>query len=160
MVRIREFLRHLAGKSPPKAQGIDKAFYQEEYLSDWDEGRILRNTASLLQSISGHEYGRGPKAAALKRLMAQATPESPLIVLVLPVSPIYRERAMKPAEIAAFQAFWPTLSPGKSVGIIRLDQNPELQDNRKFGDLVHMNHSGQKLGTEAVMAEIRGLQGP
>lgn len=160
MVGVREVgrsLLHRGGSAPAAAEEkltfkTDEAAVRPEKLSDWDAGRVKRNLAQL--RATGLAAGRfdGPKALALERILtAPHRPEAP-VVLVIPVSPPYREAFANPAAVASFETALQRLRERVPTAVIvRLDHDPALQPAEVYWDLVHLNDDGRKLATRLVL---------
>lgn len=161
MVNAREKVRALRPRPPAAEPESRLAFKTDEdsghpeKLSDWDRGRVARNVSQLAASAFAQGRFSGPKSQALARILARAPRTEPTLLLVLPVSPPYREAFAHPAAQAAFeQAIAEAQSSDPKLRVLRLDQHPALQSAEVFWDLVHLNDDGRRIATGLVMDHL------
>jgi hypothetical protein len=129
-----------------------------ERLTDWDEGRIERNVSATKAGLKREALFSGPKSVALKRIADTASKERPLLIIVLPVSPIYIDRLGALGTSGEFDRMLATvLHPREGLTVLRLDLLPEAGDPAKFCDLVHLNRDGSESATRIVEAEIERI---
>ena len=156
MVGLRRKIKELLHKSAEAVQSVQSSSEQDARLTDWEEGRILRNAATMSAVLDHQQLFDGPKRRALTRIIATATPERPLLVLVLPVSPTYSRLVADPdAQAACYKMLAETLSPRPGLAVLRLDELPALRDDAVFCDLIHLNFAGRALATPLVEAQVR-----
>ena len=161
MVGLREKVRALrprARATEPESRlafKTDEDSVRPEKLSDWDAGRVARNLSQLRDAGLTHARFDGPKSLALSRLLARAAHQEPTVVLVLPVSPPYRETFADPASAAEFEkAIDRMKTADPNLRIIRLDREPALQSAEVFWDLVHLNDDGHRIATRLVVGQL------
>jgi hypothetical protein len=124
----------------------------DERLSDWDQARLQRKILQMRASTGTHSFD-GPKKLALVRLLRRAEHEGPVLLVVLPNSPAYRQSLLPPEAMHEFEqelAYVQRLFP--DVPVMRLDQFSPLDNNAYFSDLVHMNKFGQQIATQHVLS--------
>jgi hypothetical protein len=168
MVGLREKIKQLAsfllirdGEEDPKLSLSENAFTQEnreEKISNWSQGRIMRRIAGLRNACQGKHAFNGPKRMAFMRMLYQAQRQGKVVVVVLPVSPVYLKEIISLQEKRKFEevlievkrkapkAYW-----------IRLDQLDYLNSNEYFWDLVHLNKYGQIIATNAFLNQMNLL---
>ena len=131
-------------------------------VSDWSSARLMRRMAALRSENRGlHEFFRGPKHLALKRLLAQDLRHGHVIVLVLPVTREYSDEFIDPTTQAAFEnVIQQAMTNAPEATFVRLDRLPGISEPTYFFDLVHMNALGRRLSTQALLTELatRGFQ--
>lgn len=133
----------------------DEDSARPEKLSDWDRGRVGRNLSQL--SASGLAHGRfdGPKSLALARILARAAQQEPAVVIVLPVSPPYREVFADAISVEHFEKALERIKiANPKLQMIRLDHEPALQPAEIFWDLVHFNDDGRRIATRRVVEQL------
>ncbi|MEO7319684.1 MAG: hypothetical protein ABIZ56_11900 [Chthoniobacteraceae bacterium] len=126
-----------------------------EKLSDWDGGRIARNLSQL--SATGLAHGRfdGPKSLALARMIGRAAQQEPMLVIVIPVSPPYREAFADATSVEHFEKALDRIKAANpTLQMIRLDQEPALQPAEVYWDLVHLNDDGRRIATRRVIEQL------
>jgi len=165
MVGVREKMRKLMGAALPleSEAGPTLSFsedaplerHQEEKISDWDPGRKLRRIAAMRSGCLGKHSYNGPKFLAFLRMLRHAEEQGEVVVVVLPVSPIYKEEFMTQEVQRSFEAAINAASNSSPKSVwIRLDQLDSLRSNDYFWDLVHMNSSGQRVATDIFLHRI------
>lgn len=161
MVGLRDKARQFTHRSRRPGVSVQGGEAQVERVTDWDAGRLARNVAICRAFGGDREVFGGPKWQALTRLAATASNEHPLVVIVLPVSPFYQRNVGSPAGAVAFDALLETAAlqqPG--LHVIRADRLPELDDNSRFCDFVHINLEGRTLLTPHVEKFLTPLLPP
>ena len=161
MVGVREKARALRPRAPAAEREsrltfkTDEDSVRPEKLSDWDAGRLARNLSQLTGAGLAHGRFDGPKSVALARLIGRAAHRETTVVLVLPVSPPYRETLADAASVAAFeQALERMKTADPNLRLIRLDREPALQPADVFWDLVHLNDDGHRIATRLVVEQL------
>lgn len=161
MVALRDKARALR-KSAPAAEPesrltfkTDEDSMRPEKLSDWDAGRVGRNLAQLMGAGLMHGRFDGPKSLALARILERAARREPTVVLVLPVSPPYRQTFADETSVDHFErALERIKAADPHLQMIRLDQVAELQPAEVFWDLVHLNDDGRRIATRLVVGQL------
>ncbi len=129
-------------------------------VSDWSKARVLRRMTLMRSACQDKQSFDGPKKLAFLRMLQRAHQQGRVIVVVLPVSPIYSE-AFLTAEVS--QQFERSLSDLEhhvpEAKWVHLEKLPALNSNAFFWDFVHMNATGQRIATEAFLSQIRGSLG-
>ena len=161
MVNLRDKVRSLRHQ-PANVEAeskltfkTDEDFGHPEKLSDWDRGRVARNLSQL--SATGLPHGRfdGPKSLALARMIARAESQEPMLVIVLPVSPPYRETFADATSVEQFEkALARIRAANPAIQMVRLDQEPALQPAEVYWDLVHLNDDGRRLATRRLIEQL------
>ncbi|HEY8037327.1 MAG TPA: hypothetical protein VIF37_17235 [Methylobacter sp.] len=135
--------------------GTTKASEVVEKVSDWSPARMQRRLVLMRTGFQGKHWFNGTKKAALGRLLVQSEHQGPVIMVVMPVSPIYQKEFLAPQVRQEFEetlAELQHLSP--QTKLIRLDRLPALEDDRLFSDLVHLNMYGQRIATAAFLTQL------
>ena len=114
---------------------------------------------SLLGGLAASAFAQGrfagPKSQALARILARAPRTEPTLLLVLPVSPPYREAFAGAAAQAEFErAIGQAQAADPKLRVLRLDQDPALQSADVFWDLVHLNDDGRRSATSLVIDHL------
>ena len=161
MTGVRDNLMRLAGRAAlgdgPEAVGFEPqgAVTQEERVSDWPPGRLQRRVFLMRAGFQNRLGFNGLKKAAMTRILQRAHAQGEVVLVVLPVAPVYQQEFLSPTvkqdferELLDLQRLWPRSR------WIRIDELPALQDNRLFGDLVHLNRDGQVIATRALLNEL------
>jgi len=79
-----------------------------------------------------------------------------VVVIVLPVSPLYGREFLSPEVSARFEKMVADAKRATpQARWIRLDQLPALRSNEYYSDLVHMNMYGQEIATSALLSELK-----
>ena len=127
----------------------------KEKLTDWSPARLQRRLVLMRTTCQGKHSFHGPKKLALTRLLQQASHQGQVVLIVVPVSPIYQKEFLTP--IAA-QELEETIAEVQhccpQTRLIRLDQLAALEDNDVFRDLVHLNTKGQQIATPALLEQL------
>jgi hypothetical protein len=123
-------------------------------ISDWTEGNLMRQLAKMRAACQGrHSYG-GLKKRALTRMLTRAGQQGRVVVVVLPVSAAYEKEFLTGSVMREFESTLTDLQQSQPEAIwVRLDQEPGLNSNRHFSDVVHMNYYGQQLATDAFLSK-------
>ena len=89
--------------------------------------------------------------------LVQAERQGRVVVVVLPISRYYTDAFLDKASIAAFEnALSEAMATAPEARLVRLDQVPEISDNKYFLDLVHLNSSGRQVITPVFLKEVNG----
>jgi len=161
MTGIRAEVQKLAGGSSsidasdaPKFGSTGKSEVKEK-LSDWSSARLQRRLVLLRAACQGKHSYDGLKKLALTRLLQQAGQQGQVLLVVMPVSPIYRKEFLSPRVMREFEMELSELRQrNPQVRPVRLDRLPVLEDNNMFSDLVHLNVYGQQIATAALLSEL------
>jgi hypothetical protein len=125
-------------------------------VSDLSPGRLLRQLALMRSENAGRHAFNGPKKLAFERMLLRAQQQGRVIVVVLPVAPIY-VREFVTSEVA--RNFENVLVEAQQVcpeaQFVRLDQLPALNSNDYYIDLVHLNSAGRRIATAAFVNWLR-----
>jgi hypothetical protein len=127
-----------------------------EKLSDWPPAKTLRRLALTRSENQGLHAFDGPKQLAFRRMLQRAKANGRIIIVVLPVAPLYAHEFLTPevnrqfdeALAAAQQSFPEAL-------VVRLDQISALQSDEYFSDPVHMNGAGRIIATQAFLQAVQ-----
>jgi len=107
-------------------------------------------------ACQGKHAFSGPKRLALLRLTQRAEAQGQVVLVVMPVSPIYQKEFLQPRVLREFEAALADLQWRRpQVQIVRLDQLPKLNESQLFSDLVHINMYGQEIATKAFLNELK-----
>jgi hypothetical protein len=128
--------------------------YKRERITAWLPGRRLRRLANM-QRLQGFN---GPKKLAFLRMLEQGNRKGKVIVVVLPVSPMYAKEFLTTDVNEEFER---TLREAHGItplaAWIRLDRINELNSNDYFWDLVHLNRDGQQFATKKMITQLREI---
>ena len=121
-------------------------------VSDWTKARALRRVALMRGENHRLHTFSGPKHLAFQRILLKDQKRGRVIVVVLPVSPMYVQEFLTPETIHNFETALTTALPANSkVEFVRLDQVTSLQSNDYYSDLVHLNGAGREIATAAFL---------
>ena len=161
MTGIRDELRRIAGRSNDVSMieatkfEVTKPLEFKERVSEWPPSRVQRRLAALRTRCQGQHSFNGPKKMALERLLQQSGHQGEVLLVVLPVSPIYRKEFLNSSTdeelekmLAEMQAHCPR------ARLLRLDRLPALANNDLFLDFVHLNYYGQQIATAALLNQL------
>ena len=161
MVSLRDTIRTLRKRQADPKPELRLSFKTEEdagrpeKLSDWDAGRVGRNLTQLNGAGLAHGRFDGPKSLALARILRHAAHQEPTVVLVLPVSPPYRQTFADENSADHFEmALERMRAADPHLQVIRLDREPALQPAEVFWDLVHLNDDGRRIATRLVVGQL------
>jgi hypothetical protein len=163
MVGIRARLQNLLGQNvaagdAPKFAATGRSIITEK-VSDWTPARLQRRLWLMSAACQGQQSFTGPKGMALRRLLRRAQTQGEVVLVVLPLPPVYRRALMPPAAVQEFERALADLQRlSQRVQVIRLDQLPALDDNEFYYDLVHINMFGQEIATETLLSRIKEHQ--
>ena len=132
--------------------------YKYARISSWSQGMIIRKLQSIRGGFLGeHNFG-GLKHRALQRMVKLASQSGKVYVVVLPVSPIYAQAFLTPPVLQKFEN---SLAKVQSIvpnsRWVRIDELSGLTSNDHFWDLVHMNATGQRIATNALLTRVKEL---
>ena len=161
MVNLRDKVRALRKSATPAEPESRLTFKTDddavrpEKLSDWDAGRVGRNLSQLTGAGLAHGRFDGPKSLALARILRRAAHQDPTVVLVIPVSPPYRQAFADETSVDHFErAIEGMKAADPNLHLIRLDREPALQPAEVFWDLVHLNDDGRRIATRLVIDRL------
>ena len=124
-------------------------------LSDWPTTRLQRRVVLLRTVFQGKHSFDGAKKMALMRLLGRTGHRGEVVIVVMPVSRIYKNEFLTPQVQKQFEgALTDVQRHNPSALIVRLDQLPVLDDDSMFSDLVHLNMYGQQLATAALVKQL------
>lgn len=125
-------------------------------LSDWSASRLQRRLVLMRTGFQGKHAFNGPKKLALERLLQRAGQQGRVVLVVMPVSPIYRKEFLGPQVMQEFeQALAEMQQRNPQTSLIRLDRLPDLDNDATFSDLVHLNMYGQQIATAALLPQLK-----
>ena len=132
--------------------------FKRAKISNWSPGMMTRRLVGMRSASHDMQAFNGPKRLAFFRMLRQAQEQSRGVVVVLPVSPAYVKEFMTSEVKREFeQALADVRDSFPKVQWIRLDQLNELNSNKYFWDLVHMNVYGQKIATEEFLRQFAAV---
>jgi hypothetical protein len=121
-------------------------------VSDWTPSRTLWRLAQMRSETGGKHAFNGVKRLAFERMLLRAQKRGSVIVVVLPVSPLYTHEFLTPEAVQNFENL---LDEAQHIDpqaqFLRLDKLPALNSNECFGDLVHLNGTGKRIATDAFL---------
>jgi hypothetical protein len=125
-------------------------------VSDLSSSRLLRQLALYRSENRGRHAFNGPKKLAFERMLLRAQKQGRVIVVVLPVAPVYVREFVTP-EVA--RNFENVLTEAQHIDpqaqFVRLDQLPALNSDEYYVDLVHLNGAGRRIATGAFLSWLR-----
>jgi hypothetical protein len=125
-------------------------------VSDLSPSRLLRQLALYRSENRGRHAFNGPKKLAFERMLLRAQKQGRVIVVVLPVAPVYVREFVTP-EVA--RNFENVLTEAQHIDpqaqFVRLDQLPALNSDEYYVDLVHLNGAGRRIATGAFLSWLR-----
>jgi hypothetical protein len=126
-----------------------------EKLTDWPADKALRRLDLLRNDIHGLHKFDGPKHLAFLRMLERAQQRGRVIVVIVPVAPMYAQKFLTPEVIRSFED---ALAEGQRAApqalFVRLDQLPALNSDEYFSDFVHLSGDGKRIATEALLKEL------
>lgn len=141
----------------PKFESTEDSDFKQK-VTDWSPARLDRRLVLMRTRCEGKHSFSGPKAMALAHLLRQSEKQGWVVLIVVPVSPIYHEEFLPRDIMQKFEmAILAAQHSCPQAKLIRLDQIPALQDNNMFLDAVHLNMYGQKIATEALASNLKTL---
>jgi hypothetical protein len=162
MVGIRAKLQHLAAGPTSMGAGDGPKFGStstsgiKERVSDWDSARLQRRLISMRAACQGKHTFNGPNKMALERLLERAGHQGEVMMVVMPVSPIYHKEFLTPRVMEDFEEELADLQLRvPQTKLVRLDHLPALEDNSMFYDFVHLNMYGQQIATAAFLNQLK-----
>ena len=160
--RLSELLRpwikigEEAGPVVGSGSGAGVEEIKTEKITNWSQARTLRRLALMRSACQGKHTFAGPKKLAFLRMLRRAQQQGKVIVVVLPVSPIYVKEFL-PSDVS--RRFEESLSDLERrvprASWVHLEKLPALNSNEYFWDFVHMNSDGQQIATDAFLSKIR-----
>ena len=110
-------VRRLSLRAPGKSDITER-------VSDWTPARLQRRMLLMRAACLGEHSFMGPKKMALLRLLRRAETQGPVVLVVLPLPPVYRQALMPPAAVQEFERELADLQRlCQRVQVIRLDQS-------------------------------------
>jgi len=126
-----------------------------EKLSDWPLARLQRRLVLMRTGFQGRHWFNGPKKVALEHLLERAEQQGQVVMVVMPVSPIYQKEFLTPKVMQEFEETLADIQHrSPQTKLIRLDYLPDLDDDATFSDLVHLNMYGQRIATAAFLTQL------
>jgi hypothetical protein len=110
-----------------------------------------------MRSETGGKHAfNGVKKLAFERMLLRAQKQGSVIVVVLPVSPLYAREFLTPEAVHDFESL---LDEAQRIDpqaqFVRLDKLSALNSDECFGDLVHLNGAGKRIATDAFLSWLR-----
>ena len=115
MVGVREKVKNLVGavfhmesEAGPRLaldENAPSQEYKKEKIGNWDPGRTLRRLAGMRSACEGIHTFNGPKRLAFLRMLRQGQEKGRVVVVVLPVSPIYTGEFLSSEVKLSFEEF-------------------------------------------------------
>ena len=125
-------------------------------VSDWTPSRALWRLAQMRSETGGKHAFNGVKKLAFERMLLRAQKQGSVIVVVLPVSPLYAREFLTPEAVHDFESL---LDEAQRIDpqaqFVRLDKLSALNSDECFGDLVHLNGIGKRIATDAFLSWLR-----
>lgn len=125
-------------------------------VSDWTPSRTLWKLAQMRSETGAKHAFNGVKRLAFERMLLRAQKQGSVIVVVLPISPVYAHEFLTPDVVHDFES---ALDEAQRIDpqaqFVRLDKLPALNTNEYFGDLVHLNSAGKRIATDAFLSWLR-----
>ena len=138
---------------------MDTTASGSEPLSDWTEGRRLRNISRLRVAARGQNGFNGPKSLALERIIGRAAVGARLLVIVLPVSPTYSQALVDEEELRSFETLVDRItSDHPEVTLARIDEIESLRSDAVFWDLIHLDTAGRDIATRRILEEVKKIR--
>ena len=92
------------------------------------------------------------------RLLHLAEKQGQVVLVVMPVTPIYHREFLTPTVTREFEeALTDVQRLCPAAKLVRLDQVPELYNDDLFWDTVHLNMYGQQIATESFVSHFKTL---
>ena len=149
------------GPSVAEGTGVTQEEPRTEKVTEWSKARMLRRLALMRSACQGKHSFQGPKNLAFSRMIERAQAKGPVVVAVLPVSPIYVSEFLTPEIKGQFEDSLSKIEQAfPKATWVHLEQLPELHSNEYFWDFVHMNASGQGIATDAFLSQLRRRGSP
>ena len=155
--QLTKLLRGRRGEAADEAAVFDPDpnAVPTERVSDWSAGRRERRMVLARAACGGRHAFSALKRVALERLIGAASRQGLTTAVVLPMSPYYQSEFFDPVVSRKFEEALTDLQLAyPDVRWIRLDGLGSLRDNDMFWDFVHLNRAGQRIATEAFLAEL------
>jgi hypothetical protein len=125
-------------------------------VTDLSPGRLLSKLAVMRRENRGRHAFNGPKKLAFERMLLRAQQQGRVIVVVLPVAPVY-VREFVTSEVA--RNFENVLDEAQHIDpqaqFVRLDKLPVLDSDEYYSDFVHLNGAGRRIATGAFLSWLR-----
>jgi hypothetical protein len=162
MIGIRAIFNRLANGAAiadvddaPKF-GSTSASEVVQKVADWPQARLQRRLVLMRTGFQGKHWFNGPKNMALARLLEGTGHQGEVVMVVMPVSQIYRKEFLPSQVTQEFEAALAELQRrNPQVMLVRLDQLRDLDNDDMFSDLVHLNMYGQRIATAALLNQFK-----
>lgn len=139
----------------PKA-GTLSFGYSKAKVSSWPANKAVRRLEGLRGEIRGEHRFDGPKKLAFLRMLERAQQHGRVIVVIMPVAPMYSHAFVTPDVSERFENL---LAEAGRVAphalFVRLDKVSALNSDDYFGDFVHPNGAGRQILTDALLKELK-----
>jgi hypothetical protein len=161
MTGIRDELQKLAGRGSSDSSESTKfansdTSESKERVSEWPAAKLQRRMSLMRTRCQGKHAFNGPKNMALQRLLQQAGRHGEIMLIVMPVSPLYHKEFLEPKVLRGFEEKVAELQHCcPQVTLVRVDKLPALEDNDMFKDSVHLNMYGQQIATSALLSRLQ-----
>jgi hypothetical protein len=127
-----------------------------ERLSDWPKSKILRRLALMRMENQGAHLFNGPKYLALCRMLKTAQEGGHVIIIVVPVAPVYaREFLTKEVKAKFESAVGDLMQRYPLAQFVRLDEVSALDSDHNFSDPVHLNVEGGQTATAVFLTVLK-----
>jgi hypothetical protein len=157
--RLRELIGPLSiGAEEGQVLGLGAGVPQnaEERVSEWPQARLLRNVSNMRKASHNRHVFGGPKYLAFARMVKHSEMHRKLVLLVMPVSPAYREALVDAQSTRRFEETVARLgAQAPDALLVRLDQLERLNTNSLYFDLTHLNTWGQAIATHEFTGQLR-----
>jgi hypothetical protein len=129
-----------------------------ERVSDWSPARLQRRLVLMRTGFQGKHWFNGPKKMAIARLLKESGLQGQVVMVVMPLSPIYQKKFLDSSVMQRFEEALEDLQHrSPQTRLVCLDQLPALNNNSMFYDLVHLNRYGQQIATAKFLEQLRSL---
>ena len=103
----------------------------------------------------GEHVFNGPKHLAFLRILQKAQERGKIVIVVLPVAPVYAQTFITPQVTKDFEKVLAQAAQKFPRALfVRLDQDPQLASDALFSDPVHLNGEGRTLATAGFLKEV------
>jgi len=128
----------------------------KEKLSEWPKSKILRRMALMRSENRGVHSFDGPKYLSLRRILQHADKQGRILVVVVPVAPVYSREFLTTDSKERFETVVAELKQSyPQAQIVRLDHVPALNSDQNFSDPVHLNAEGKQIATAAFLNAVK-----
>jgi len=127
-----------------------------EKLSEWPRSKVLRRLTLMRSENRGAHSFDGPKRLALSRMLRYAAKQGRIVVVVVPVAPVYAHEFLTSEVASRFEAAVSELKQANpQAQFVRLDRITSLNSDENFSDPVHLNAEGRRVATEAFLNDVK-----